>query len=248
MLLWILISVIVVSLMAFVGVIFLALKDELLHRILMLLVSLACGAMIGSAFLHLLPESVESGMSMVQISTLVIAGILVFFIMEKFLHWRHCHDEHCKIHAEDKVHPVAYLNLMGDGLHNFMDGMIIAGAYLANIQIGIATTFAVMIHEIPQEIGDFGVLIHAGMKKKKALFLNFISALVAVAGALTAYFMSNSINTSFLLPIAAGGFMYIALTDLIPEIHKRIKISESVMQFLSIIIGLVLMWLLKSII
>ena len=248
MLLWILISVIIVSLMAFVGIAFLALKDKLLHKILMTLVSLACGAMIGSAFLHLLPEAVESGMSMVQISIWVIAGILVFFILEKFLHWRHCHDKNCKVHSEDRVHPVAYLNLIGDGLHNFMDGIIIAGAYLASVQIGIATTFAVIIHEIPQEIGDFGVLIHAGMKKRKALFLNFISGLIAVIGALVAYLMSGSINTSFLVPIAAGGFIYVALTDLIPEMHKRVKISESAMQLLFIMAGIFLMWLLKFII
>lgn len=246
MLLWILLSVVVVSLIAFTGIVFLALKEKLLHKILMWLVALACGAMLGGAFLHLLPESVESGMDIMQISMLFIAGILIFFVLEKFLHWRHCHNEKCKVHAE--VHPVAYLNLIGDGLHNFMDGMIIAAAYLANIQIGIATTTAVIIHEIPQEIGDFGVLIYAGMKKKKALFLNFLSALVAVVGALTVFFMRNSLNMTFLLPIAAGGFIYIAMTDLIPELHKRTKISESIMQFIFIAVGLVLMWLLKFLI
>jgi zinc and cadmium transporter len=232
--------------MSFSGIVFLALKEKLLHKILIWLIALACGAMLGGAFLHLLPEAVESGINIMHIGLLFIAGILVFFILEKFLHWRHCHDEKCKVHAD--VHPVAYLNLIGDGLHNFMDGMIIAAAYLVNLQLGIATTFAVIVHEIPQEIGDFGVLIYAGLKKKKALFLNFLSALVAVVGALVAYFMHDSLNTAFLLPFAAGGFIYIAATDLIPELHKKSKASESILQFIFIVIGLALMWLLKFII
>lgn len=241
MLLWILTSVIIVSLISFVGVFFLALKEKILNKILLWLVALSVGALLGGAFLHLLPESVEQTKTG-YIGILFLAGIIIFFIMEKFLHWRHCHSGKCN------VHPFAYTILFGDGLHNFIDGIIIAAAYLTNLNLGIATTLAIIIHEIPQEIGDFGVLIYGGFKKGKALLYNFLSALIAVVGALVAYFMHNSLNTTFLLPIAAGGFIYIAMTDLIPELHKKSKLQESIMQFIFIVIGLALMWLLKFLI
>lgn len=139
------------------------------------------------------------------------------------------------------------MNLVGDGLHNFIDGLIIAAAYLINMGLGVTTTIAIILHEVPQEVGDFGVLVYAGFKKKKALFYNFLIALTAIIGALVGYFIHAAINTAFLLPIAAGGFIYIAATDLIPELHKRAKIPESVAQFIFIIIGIALMWLLKFI-
>jgi len=241
MLLWILLSVIVVSLVSLVGILFLALKDKFLNKILILLIALASGALLGGAFFHLIPESAEQ-MKMEHIGILVLAGIMVFFVLEKFIHWRHCHSGKCS------VHPFTYSILIGDGLHNFVDGLTIAAAYLVNLGLGITTTLAIILHEIPQEIGDFGVLVYGGFTKKKALLFNFLSALTAVIGAVIGYFIGAGINMAYVLPFAAGGFIYIAATDLIPELHKKSKALESVMQFAFILIGLALMWLLKFLI
>lgn len=237
----ILISVIIVSLISFVGVFFLALKEKILNKIVLWLVSLATGALLGGAFFHLLPESMEQ-IKIESIGIFVLIGIMIFFVMEKFLCWRHCHKRKCE------VHPFAYTILVGDGLHNFIDGLIIAAAYLINMNLGIVTTIAIILHEIPQEIGDFGVLIYGGFKKRKALLFNFLSALTAIIGALVGYFVGAQINITYLLPFAAGGFIYVAATDLIPELRKKTKISDSAMQFIFILIGMALMWMLKFII
>ncbi|MEK6953135.1 MAG: ZIP family metal transporter, partial [Nanoarchaeota archaeon] len=169
-------------------------------------------------------------------------GIILSFLIEKVIHWRHCHIPTSKKHP----HPFAYINLLGDSVHNFIDGLIIAASYLASIPVGIATTIAVILHEIPQEIGDFGVLLHGGFTKKKALFFNFITALTAVLGALIALILSKSIEqlTIFLIPFAAGGFIYIAGSDLIPELHKEVKLSKSVLQILTFVFGILIMVLL----
>jgi len=234
----ILLSVLIVSLISFSGVIFLTFKKKLLKKILVLLVAFASGALLGGAFLHLIPESLEFGKSSV---IFILFGILIFFTLEKFLHWRHCHIGKCKIHE------FAQLNLIGDGIHNFLDGMIIATSFLLSIPTGLVATLAIIIHEIPQEIGDFGVLLYAGLKAKKAVFYNFLSALTSVAGALLAYFLSIHVKETMMImiPIAAGGFIYIASTDLIPELHKRGKIGESLQQFSLLLAGVVLMWAFK---
>ncbi len=237
MLLYILISVVIVSLLSFSGLVFISMRQKALDRILLVLIAFASGALLGDAFIHLLPESVEAGLKSSFIY--VILGMLLFFVLEKFIHWRHCHKGKCD------VHPFAYLNLIGDGVHNFIDGLLIAASYLASFQIGIATTIAVIAHEIPQEIGDFGVLVYGGFTRAKALFYNFLSALTAVAGALIGYFSVAYFNTAVLVPFAAGGFIYIAATDLIPELHKKTKISESVEQLIFIVVGIGLMWALK---
>lgn len=236
---YILISVILVSLLSFVGVFFLALKKELLNRLLGVFVSFACGSLLGGAFFHLLPESME------QIGERsfiwIIISFLFFFVLEKFLHWRHCHKTQCDVHA------FTYLNLIGDGIHNLIDGAVIAAAFLTDFSLGLSATLAIIFHEIPQEIGDFFILIYGGWKRKKALIFNFISALIAVLGALLIYFFSRqaSVLIPVLLPFAAGGFIYIAAADLVPELHKRKEISKSIVQFLGLGAGIVLMWLLK---
>jgi len=234
----ILASVIVVSLMAFIGILFIGLKEAFLKRILMALVGFASGSLIGGAFIHLLPESVEeSGQATFYY---VIVGILFFFVMEKFLYWRHCHEETCPVHI------FAYLNLIGDGVHNFIDGTIIAASFMLSYELGFATTFAVILHEIPQEIGDFGVLIYGGFAKRRALAYNFVSALTAVAGALVTYHLAYVQGVEqFLVPFAAGGFVYIAGTDLMPELHKKHLAKESLTQLMAILTGIGLMSALK---
>jgi len=231
----ILASVTVVSLVAFIGILFVSLKEALLERILMAFVGFASGSLIGAAFLHLLPEALEeTSHSVLQ---LVVTGIVFFFIMEKFLYWRHCHDGKCPIHI------FAYLNLIGDGIHNFVDGITIAASFLISYSLGFTTTLAVVFHEIPQELGDFGVLLYGGFGKKKALTYNFISALTAVVGALVTYFLASYIQglAQFLVPFAAGGFIYIAATDLMPELHKRTQAKESLIQLLTLLTGIGLM-------
>ena len=235
----ILASVTTVSLIAFIGIVFIGLKENVLKRILMALVSFASGTLLGGALLHLLPEA-STNLDATTISYYVILGIVSFFALEKFLYWRHCHEEECPVHM------FVYLNLVGDGIHNFIDGMVIAATFMLRFDLGITTTLAVIFHEIPQEIGDFGVLIYGGFSKNRALVYNFISAITAILGATTTYFLTyvQSVET-LLVPFAAGGFIYIAATDLMPELHKKFQAVGSVVQLLAITLGIGLMAYLK---
>ena len=242
-LVWILLSTLLVSAISLVGIFFVTMKEQVFKKALLLLVSFASGSLLGAAFLHLIPESLFPESLSAYNETAVIAiliGILVFFLLEKYL-WRHCHERECPIHT------FAYLNLLGDGVHNFIDGVVIAASFLASIPLGTATTLAVITHEIPQEIGDFGILVYGGLSKGKALSYNFLSAIIAVIGATLTYFFSSFFpNLTLLLAFAAGGFIYIATTDLIPEMHKETKTTKSAAQFLLLLLGIVLMWLLRD--
>jgi len=237
---YIVLTTFVIALIAFVGVFTLAMKEHLLNKILLVLVSLSAGALMGGAFLHLLPEAVESSEG-ADILGFVLVGFILFFIIEKVLHWRHCHKGKCDVHT------FHYMNLIGDSVHNFIDGLIIAASFIVSIPLGITTTVAIAAHEIPQEIGDFGVLIYGGFEKKKAILLNFAVALTVVIGGIVGYFISKSIEqvVVFLIPFAAGGFIYIAATDLIPEIKKELNIKKSMATMLVFICGILIMWLIK---
>ncbi len=232
-------STLIVSLIALIGIGTLAIKEKLLKRITILLVSLSGGALIGDAFIHILPETVEEFGFGLDVSLYVLLGILVFFVLEKFVHWHHCQ---CPEHDHHK--PFTTTVLVGDSLHNFVDGLFIATSYLVDIHLGIATTIAVIFHEIPQEIGDFGVLIHGGMKKAKAILLNFATALMALVGAVVGLYIGEAHEgfLKFILPLTAGGFIYVANTDLFPELHKEShKIRNSILQFLMVVIGIGMM-------
>ena len=235
-----LVSVFVVSLISLIGILTISINVKKLRKFLIYMVSFSAGALLGDAFIHLLPESVEQFGFGINTSFYVLAGILVFFVSEKIVKWRHCHMHY----HDDHVHSFAVMNLIGDGFHNFIDGLIIAASYLVSIPVGIASTLAVAFHEIPQEIGDFGVLLHGGYSKKKALLFNFLTALTAILGAIVALLMSNYFEnvTMFLIPFAAGGFIYIAGADLIPELHKEVKVRKSFLQLLSIVLGIAVMY------
>ena len=212
-----LISVFLVSLVSLVGIIFLSLRQEKMEKILVCLVSLSAGTLLGDAFIHLVPESFELSENHLWPSLSILAGILAFFFLEKLIHWRHCHAVACQEHP----HPFSYMILLGDTLHNFIDGMIIAGSFLVSVPLGIATTIAVVLHEVPQEIGDFGSLVYGGFSKLRALALNLLTGLSAVLGAVLVLILGESAGfIGFLIPLAAGGFIYIASSDLIPELKK----------------------------
>jgi zinc and cadmium transporter len=233
-----LVSVFLVSLISLIGLFALSIKVDRLRTILIYLISFSAGALFGDAFIHLLPEVVEGQGFGVFAGLYIISGILLFFILEKVICWQHCHMPITKNH----VHSFAYMNLLGDGLHNFIDGLVIGASYLAGVQIGIATTLAVLLHEIPQEIGDFGILIHGGFSRGKALLLNFASALLAVVGVIIVLIAGEIGNiTQIILPLVIGGFIYIAGSDLIPELHKETKISKSLLQILSFVLGIIVM-------
>lgn len=233
-------SVALISLVSFIGVASLSFTRKKLMEVLLLLVSFAVGALFGNAFFHLLPESFELLGDSRLAPLAIAAGMLLFFTLEKFIRWRHCHI----VDQESHTHPIATLNTIGDGVHNFIDGMLIAASYTAGIPIGIATTIAVILHEIPTEIGDFGVLLHSGMSVRKALWYNFVSALFAVVGA-GAFLLFGSMAQDYavyLIPFTAGAFIYIAGADLIPELHHDSKPSMAFKQFLAIILGLGVMF------
>lgn len=237
--LYALISVIIVSLVSFIGILFIFAKN--LEKLILILISFAAGALIGDAFIHLIPESTEQIKDFRIFSLLIISGILLFFVLEKFLCWRHCHIPA----SEEHPHPIALINIIGDSLHNLMDGLIIGASYNVNAVIGVTTTIAVILHEIPQEIGDFGVLIFAGIKRKKALIFNFLSALTAVIGTIISLVLGPNVKnySIYLMPITAGGFIYIACSDLIPQLHGWKLLKTTITQFVAMVFGILVMYL-----
>lgn len=240
-----LLSVLIISAFSFVGVIFLAVKKKILEKILLFLVSFAAGGLLGDAFLHLLPEAVNAAGGLeTKVSLAVLVGILLFFVLEKFVCWRHCHVPTSREHP----HPLAVMNLIGDGLHNLTDGLVIGASFFQSPALGLATTLAVIFHEIPQEIGDFGVLIHGGFSRQKALFFNFISALTAFLGVFLIFFFSSKLDhfNFLLIPFTAGGFIYIAGSDLLPELKKETNIRKSALQLAGILLGISVMLLLTK--
>ena len=243
-LLQIIIAVLIVSLVSILGIL-IFLKKKTLNKILFYLVSFAAGTLLGAAFLDLLPEALEQGFKE-TVPIFILIGILSFFVLEKFLHWHHHHAGH----EHEEVHGFTYLNIFGDAIHNFLDGVVIAISFLNSTALGIVATIAIIAHEIPQEIADFSILIYGGFSKIKALVYNFLTALTAVIGALTAYFYSGAIesSTTFLTSFAVGGFVYIASTDLIPEIHKEKDLGKSFVQLVLLALGIFLIWLVGEVV
>lgn len=241
--LYALLSVFAVSVISLIGIITIALNEARLKKILIFLVSFAVGGLFGDVFIHILPEVYRDIPSTNVVSFGIIAGILLFFILEKFIYWRHCHSGVCDTHD---VEHFVWLNLFGDGLHNFIDGIIIGASYIVSVPLGLATTLAVVLHEIPQEIGDFGILVGGGLSRWRALLLNFLCASIAILGTVVALIIGPKIKdfSLYVLPMTAGGFIYLAGSDLIPELHKEVKFSRSLLQLVSVILGVAVMALL----
>jgi len=237
---WIVASGVLMSAIAMVGSATLFLSERTLQRILLPLVAFAAGSLLGGAFFHMLPVGLEAGMSDVTVYGLALAGFAVFFGLEQFLHWHHCHraDTSCK-------KPLTYLILIGDGLHNFLGGLAVAGTFLIDIRLGIVTWLAAAAHEVPQELGDFGVLVHGGWEKRRALLYNMFSALTFLAGGLIAYAASFRLDLAFLVPFAAGNFIYIGAADLIPEVKAHAEAKANVVHFAAFAAGVALMLAVK---
>lgn len=237
---WIFFSTLFIALISLIGAVFFIFNKKLLDNILFLLISFSAGVFMGGAFLHLLPEALEQ-LDALIVFILLISGFSLFFLLEKVIMWRHCHKENCE------HHPFTYLTLIGDSIHNFIDGVIIAASFMINIPLGIATTISVFVHEVPQGIGNLSVLIYGGFSRKKALFLNFISALTIIIGGIISYFIFSESQKEivYLLPLTAGTFLYIASSDLIPELNKEVDVKKSFVSFLVFLIGVIIMFLLK---
>lgn len=234
-LLWILAATIIDGLLGLVGVFSLFMKDKTLGKIILVLVAFSAGALLGGAFLHLMPEAIEA-MEVSAAFSYLLVGFIIFFLIEKLLHWHHCHEGHCDMHA------FTYLILFGDGIHNFIDGLVIAASFFVSIPFGIVTTLLIIGHELPQELGDFGVLLYGGFSRRKALLFNLASQLTAVAGGIAGFMLSGAAGfTELLLPFAAGGFVYIAASDLIPELHKENNLKKSMLSFAFFVVGVLFM-------
>ena len=238
--LYIFVSVFIVSLISLVGVIVLGMQEQRLRSVLMYLVSFSAGALLGDVFLHLLPEMVETQFGAAE-GAYFLAGIIVFFLLERYILWHHSHGDH-----DESVHSSVYLTTIGDSLHNFIDGMVIAAAFLVSVPLGIATALAVIFHEIPQEMGQFAILLHGGWSKAKATWYNFLSALTSVAGAAVVVVFAGASQEvpSVLLALAGASFIYIALSDIIPQIQKEQSQTKSFYQVICLLGGIALMGLL----
>ena len=230
-----------ISLISIIGILVLTFKEKVLNKALFWIISFSTGALLGGAFFHLLPEAIEEFGNPLQLFQFTLIGLALFFIIERILRWHHCHEIDCDIHPRH----LGYLNLIGDGIHNLLDGLIIFSAFSVSPALGIPVLFSIALHEIPQEIGDYGILLYAGFSKIKALIYNFISALAAILGVILGYFLINQIDNlnNFLLPLAAGGFIYIAASDLIPELHKQTNLKKSLISFFIFVLALIFMLL-----
>jgi zinc and cadmium transporter len=238
---WIVVSGIAMSAIALVGSITLLLRPETLRRLLRPLVAFAAGTLLGGALLHMLPAAIEESGPRSSVFLWVLSGFMVFFALEQFLHWHHCHRETVDCTRQ----PLTYLVLIGDGLHNFLGGLAVAGAFIADVRLGIGAWLAAAAHEVPQELGDFGVLVHGGWEKRRALLLNVVSAVTYLVGGVVAYGASLGIDVGFLLPFAAGNFLYIAASDLVPEVKQDASLGVNLIHFASLAGGIALLYLLR---
>lgn len=242
MLIWIysLLSVTIVSLISLLGVFTLGIKEKVLNKILIYFVSFSAGALLGDAFIHLIPEVYKTKTS-IYTSLYFLLGIIVSFLIEKIIHWK---ENHSSTILGSKIKNFVFMILYGDGVHNFIDGLAIGASFLVSIPVGVATTIAIILHEIPHEIGDFAALIHGGLDKKKAIYYNFISALTSIVGTIFALTLNQQIVgvNNFLVPFAAANLIYIAGTNLIPEIHKEPDIKKGIIQIFTFILGIVIMY------
>ncbi len=241
-------SVLLISLLSFLGIFFFLFEESTIRKLLLYFVSLSTGALLGDVFIHIIPDLAESTETFGRSLYILLSGILFSFVLEKVIHWRHCHvlpsGEH---HHHHHHHPMGIVSLIGESMHNFIDGLVIAAAFLASIPIGLSTTLAVVLHEIPHEVGNVAILLHSGYSRKRALLFNGLSGLMSIVGALIVLLFAASDGdlVSRILPFAAGNLLYIAGSDLIPELHKETALRKTLGQLFCIVVGMVMMYGLK---
>ena len=261
------ITIFFIGCLILVGLVMISIREKTLDKILFILVAFATGTILASALFDLIPESIHhleelnsggAGIAENLVFMFIIFGFVIFFVIERFIYWFHGHahekenmlvcyigkgeGEDHSLSQKSGVKSFALLNLIGDGLHNYLDGIIIMVAFLSGTRNGIIITLAVLFHEFPQEIGDFGILLYGGFSKKKALFFNFVSGMIALLGGLTAFFLSDAVEifNLFFLAFSGGGFLYIASTELMPELIKEKDLKKSIVQALIFICGIIL--------
>lgn len=238
--LWILVAGIAMSLLALVGSLTAFIPADMLKRLLLPLVAFAAGSLLGGAFFHMVPAALAHGGTGLSVCVGIVLGFVTFFAVEQFLHWHHCH----RAEADCRT-PVTYLILFGDGLHNLLGGVAVAGTFLIDTRLGIAAWIAAAAHEVPQELGDFAVLMHGGWSRARALAFNLVSALTFLVGGMIAYAASTEIDVTAVVPFAAGNFIYIAASDLVPEVNKHRSLSHNVVHFLAFVTGLGLLFAIR---
>lgn len=239
-LIWIVAGGVAMSVIALVGGLTLLLPETVLRRLMLPLVSFSAGSLLGGAFFHMLPEALAAGAPPVDVFAWLFVGFVLFFSLEQFLHWHHCQ----RASAECRQ-PLTYLILIGDGLHNFIGGLAVAGTFLVDVRLGITTWMAAALHEIPQELGDFGVLLHGGWSKGRALAFNFASASTFLLGGLITWTASLRFDVDFLVPLAAGNFLYIAASDLVPEVNRHFGWKRNAAHFAALVAGAALLYALR---
>jgi zinc and cadmium transporter len=240
---WILLSGLAMTAIALVGSATLLLTRETLDRIITPLVAFAAGSLLGGAFFHMLPAAASTGADLPRVFLWTMLGFVLFFALEQFLHWHHCHRAEA-----DCRKPLTFLILLGDGLHNFLGGLGVASVFLIDPRLGVTAWLAAAAHEVPQELGDFGVLVHGGWRRGQALLFNLLSGSTFLVGGLVTYWVSHAIDTTFLVPFAAGNFIYIGASDLVPEVNKHRSVATSAIHFAAFSSGIALLWAVRSLV
>ncbi len=234
---WILLGGVAMSCIALVGSVTLILPERVFDKLVLPLVALSAGTLIGGAFFHLMPAAVAGSGGELTPWVWCMVGFGSFFVLEQFLQWHHCHKP-----PGDHRAPLGWLILIADGVHNFIGGLAVAGAFLVDIRLGMVAWLAAAAHEVPQELGDFGILLHGGWSKRQALLFNLLSGLTFLVGGLVAYGLSAELDVSFLIPLGAGSFIYIAAVDLVPEINRSGSGRRAAVHFSAFVLGVVLLW------
>lgn len=232
---WIVLAGSAMALLALSGSLTFVLPEQIFNRIVLPLVALAAGSLLGGALFHMLPESVAALGNKLSVYVWLAAGLLTFLILEQYLHWHHCH------RPVSEHRPVGYLILIADALHNLIGGLAIGAAFLTDIRLGIVTWLIAAAHEIPQEMGDFGILVHSGWSRRRALSWNLVSASTVLVGALAAYGLAEHVDIAVLIPFAAGNFIYIALADLVPELTTKPAAHDKAIHTVGFAAGLALL-------
>lgn len=240
LLFWLIGSGLLMSSISLIGAFTFFLPEAVLKSILLPLVSFAAGSLIASSMFYLLPESIEMMGNNLPVYMYLMGGFLLFFVLEQFLHWHHSHSPDDKVHDHHHHQPLTYLVLVSHTVHNFVDGIAVGGSFLIDVRVGIFAWIGVAMHEIPQKLGDYSILLHGGWKHKKAMLYNFLSSMSFLLGSLVVFFLARTVDMTFLLPFAAGMFLYVAAVDLVPEIKHHHRLKTNVVHFLSFLAGLVL--------